>query len=328
MKVKILFLSLVFLLSGCNKSSPPEPVSRTDFALGTFVSARVHGENAESALDEVFARLFEIEQLASAKNPDSELFYVNQNAYEREVTVSEELFYLLETGLFYSSLTDGAFDITLGSIVELWGIGTENVAVPDAEELAEALENSGFRYLVLNENELSVRFWKEGLRIDLGALAKGYAADEMKRILLENGVTNAILDLGGDIITISDNDGKGWRIGIADPRNLGEICAIVRVSDKAVVTSGDYERFFVQDGVDYHHIFDSATGFPADSGIISVTVIAESAMLADALSTAFFVMGVERAIEFARTMPEIGYILIDRDMNIYNSENIEIEIIR
>jgi len=320
MKVKFFILILVLTLSGCDYSQAS--VKRTEFALGTYITVRIDGmstRQAEYALKLAFNRLYEIEALASAKNPNSALAVVNENAFETYVHVSEELFFLLKTGLYYSELTDGAFDITLGTIVELWGINTENARVPTQEELAEALENSGFEHLVLNEDVNSVRFLKEGLKIDLGALAKGYAADEMKRVLVENGVENAVLDLGGDIITIGDKNGAGWLVGLEHPRNFGEICAKLRVSGLAIVTSGDYQRNFTHDGKLYHHIFDSRTGFPADSGIVSATVIAESAMIADALSTALFVTG--------EALPDIDFILIDSDMNFVYSENLNFELV-
>jgi thiamine biosynthesis lipoprotein len=323
MKVKILVLILALTFSGCGWTASSAPVERTEFALGTYVSACITGTsggNAEAALDAAFARLYEIELIASAKNPDSELFYINRSAYGRDIVASEELFFLLEIGLFYSAFTGGAFDIALGSIVELWGIGTENASVPHEDEIAQAVMNSGFENIILNDEARTVRFLREGLRIDLGAIAKGYAADEMVRVLRENGVTNVVLDLGGDIITIGDNDGKGWLIGIAHPRIPNEISAIVTVSNTAVVTSGGYERFFEHDGAHYHHIFDRNTGYPADSGIISATVITDSAMLADVLSTAHFVTGAP--------LFEMNYIAIDAEMNIVYSENIEIEIIR
>ncbi|MCL2696602.1 MAG: FAD:protein FMN transferase [Oscillospiraceae bacterium] len=345
MRLKIVILTVILFLgglSGCGilngSNETPASLSRTNFALGTFVTVSTPDTSAmaAAAFDRAFERLSEIEMIASAKNADSELFYVNQNAFKNDIAVSEELFFLLETGLYYSSLTNGAFDITLGSVVELWGIGTNAEFVrgkPDEPEISAAIENSGYEHLVLNENDRSVRFLREGLRIDLGALAKGYAADEMKRILVENGVTSAILDLGGDIHTIGNKNGAGWRIGITDPRSPGESCMVVRVFDKAVVTSGDYERFLIHEGVRYHHIFDARTGMPADSGIISATAIAESAMLADTLSTALFVMGAERAIEFMRiieiapTRLEIDYVLIDSDMNFYYSEGFYPELI-
>jgi thiamine biosynthesis lipoprotein len=319
MRVKYFLLIACLLLFGSCADSPQAPTERTDFALGTFVSVRIYGDFDESALDSAFLRLHEVEAVASAKNPTSELFYVNQNAYEREIIVSEELFFLLETGLYYSALTDGAFDITLGAIVELWGIGTDFARVPEADEIAEAVENSGFEHLVLNESERTVRFLREGLRIDLGAFAKGYAADEMRCVLLENGVTSAILDLGGDIIIIGDNAGKNRRIGIADPQNPAAIRAILQASDMAVMTSGDYERFFEHENTRYHHIFDRRTGFPADSGIISATVIANCPMRADALSTALFVTG--------EPLPDADYILIDNNGNINYTGSLEIEII-
>jgi thiamine biosynthesis lipoprotein len=326
MKVKYLVLALAVILCGCGENNAASPVQRTEFALGTYVSVRIAGMGsgeAEPALDAAFERLHEIELIASAKNTDSELFYVNENAYGRDVAVSEELFFLLETGLYYSALNGGAFDITLGAIVELWGIGADaEPSVPADADIRTAVENSGFEHLILNPEARTVRFLREHLRLDLGAFAKGYAADEMARVLRENGVTDAVLDLGGDIITIGDNEGKGWRIGIADPRNPAQIRAIVTVSDTAVVTSGDYERYFMHENTRCHHIFDRNTGYPADSGVVSTTVITDSAMLADVFSTALFVEGVTEIPHFV-----MNYIFIDSDMNLYYSESIEIEII-
>jgi len=313
--------ALLLLFSSCGEVSPPS-VTRTEFALGTIITVRVDGlseSEADAAIDAAFERLGEIEAVASAKDPHSELSYINANAYESDVLLSAELFYLLKEGLYYSELTGGAFDITLGAIVELWGIGSENARVPDADEIAWAVESSGFEHLVLNEDERTVRFLKEGLWLDLGALAKGYAGDEMKRILRENGVKNAIIDLGGDIITIGDNGGKGWVIGLTDPLNTGEICAKLRIYDLTIVTSGNYERYFTHEGKRYHHIFDRRTGYPADSEVISATTVGVSAMMADALSTALFVKG--------EPIPGDVYILIDKDMNFTYSEDLNLEII-
>ncbi|MCL2108929.1 MAG: FAD:protein FMN transferase, partial [Oscillospiraceae bacterium] len=213
----------------------------------------------------------------------------------------------------------------------LWGIGGENPRVPQADELAEAVENSGFEWLLLDENALTVRFLKP-LKLDLGAIAKGYAADEMKRVLLENGVTNAILDLGGDIITIGSNKNRGWRVGLSDPfdPDPAKTCAIVTIADQTIVTSGNYERYFIHENTHYHHIFNRTTGFPAESGLVSATVIADNSATADILSTAFFVMGTEKAAKFAEKFSsefaEIAYIFIDSDMNFTYSEGLELEL--
>ena len=323
----LLFFCLILLIfAGCNAGLS---VTRTEInLLGTFVTVRIDGmseKSADRALDAAFKRLNEIEQIASAKKADSELSYVNNNAYEQSVTVSEELFFLLENGLYYSRLTNGGFDITLGSIVELWGIGTNNARVPDLSEIAEAVENSGFEFLLLDKAELSVRFLKPGLKIDLGAIAKGYAADEMKRVLIEHNVKNALLNLGGDIITIGDNNGKGWLIGLSDPFNpdTGKYCARLRIFNQTIVTSGNYERYFIHENTRYHHIFDRNTGFPAENRLVSATIISDVSMSADALSTALFVNPA-----LISEFPEIKYILIDSDMNFTYSEGLELEIFK
>ena len=334
MKNKMFFLMALILLTcfvccGCNNS---KYVTRTEYALGTIVSVKVRGLNeniANAAIDKAFERLFDIERLSSAKRPESELSYVNQNAFERDVVISDELFFLVKSGLFYSELTNGSFDITLGGVVELWGIGTDNARVPSSEEIEIALGDCGFEYLVMDKETNTVRFLKSGLKIDLGGIAKGYAADEMKRVLLESGVKTALLDLGGNIMVIGDNSGSPWTIGVTDPLEPGNICAMLRITDKTVVTSGNYERYFTYEGKNYHHIFDRNTGFPAESGLISATVIADNSMDADALSTAFFVMGAEKAAALANSaLTGTDYILIDRNMNFTHSENIELEIIK
>jgi len=351
MKIKhfLSFIVIILLFNSCSANYPHNlhTTTRTEYALGTIVTVKVmqaDETSANHALDKAFERLSEIERVASAKMPESELFYVNQNAFLSDITVSEELFSLLKSGLFYSELTGGAFDITLGSLIELWNIGNsadiimaipeytrDANSIPAADEIAEALENSGFEELVLNEENRSVRFLKQGLKLDLGAIAKGYAANEMKRVLHENNIKSALLDLGGDIAFFGNSDenqGNPWVIGLTDPLNPAEICAKLRVSETSVVTSGDYERYFTYEGKNYHHIFDRNTGYPAGSGIISATVITENSMTADALSTAFFVMGAEKATEIAANIPEIGYILIDEDMNFVHSEGLDIEIIK
>ncbi|MCL2020452.1 MAG: FAD:protein FMN transferase [Oscillospiraceae bacterium] len=326
MKNKFLFYAAVFallLLSGCGGTQVY--AERTVFALGTDVSVRVYDmreKEANLVIEKALARLYEIEATASAKMSESELYYVNQNAYEGDVFISDELFFLLKEGLFYSELTGGAFDIALGGVIELWEAGIERgQGIPSDDEIAAALENSGFEYLVLNENEQTVRFLKSGLKINLGAFAKGYAADEMKRVLLQNGTKNAVLNLGGDIITIGDKDGGGWLIGLADPLEAGEICAKLRIFDQAVVTSGNYERYFIYENKRYHHIIDRKTGYPSESGAISATIITESAMTADALSTALFVGGGD----LIEILSDVGYILIEEDMRFTFSEDINIE---
>lgn len=327
MKILLIFLLVfVIFLSGCGGNNT---VTRTEFALGTFVSVRIDGMSekaANAALDAAFERLYEIEQIACAKNPNSNLSYLNQVGFPgRDVGIYRELFYLLKSGLYYSELTNGAFDITLGAIIELWGIGTENARVPTDEEIARAVENSGFENLELVKSKRAAHFLNHRLRIDLGAIAKGYAADEMKRVLLEHGVENALLNLGGDIITIGDNGGRGWLIGLADPLSddPNKYCATLRIFDQTIVTSGNYERYFMHEDKRYHHIFDRNTGFPAESGVVSATVIADSSMLADAISTALFVNPA-----LIDKFPDISYILIDSDMNFTYSEGLELEIVQ
>lgn len=277
---------------------------KTEEILGTIISCKVIGENGDKGLEKAFERVREIESIMSAKLDNSELTKVNQMAAKQPITISEELYKVVETALYYAEISNGAFDPTIGRLVDLWGIGTEQAGIPDKEELEPYINRKNYKNVKLDKKESTIFFEKEEIKLDLGGIAKGYAGDEMKRILIEEfQIKSGILSLGGNVVAIGKKtDGALWNVGIANPFETSEVFASLQIVDKAVVTSGNYERFFLKDQVRYHHILDPDTGYPAENGFVSTTIYGENSMDADALSTAAYIMGKEKAVELIETL--------------------------
>lgn len=271
-------------------------------ALGTVNTVLVEdGENCD-ALRPAIARVREIENRMSAFLPESDLGRLAKNAGKEPMQVHPDTYALLRKAKRYSELSDGAFEPTIRPLTELWGIGKKACFVPSEEEIGEAMKLVGWRSLRLGENNTA---WLErpGQAVDLGGIAKGYAADEVKRILLENGVSSAMINLGGNISVLGSRpDGCPWRIGIQNPLAVrGQYLGTIELRDRTVVTSGVYERCFWRDGVRYHHILDPRTGKPVRNGLMSVTAVCGSSADADALTTALFVLGPEDGVKLLQS---------------------------
>lgn len=217
---------------------------------------------------------------------DSEISQINENAGIRPVKVSADTFYVIQQAVHFSDVEKGYFDITVGPIVKLWNIGTDKARIPSPEEIKAKLPLVNYKDIILDEKNRTIMLKNKGMSIDLGGIAKGYAADKVAQVLKKEGVKHAIINLGGDVIAIGTKPAGGnWRIGIQTPfKPRGEYLGIIEVSNKAVVTSGVYERYFEKDGKLYHHILNPFTGYPADSHLYSVTIIAETSIAGDALS--------------------------------------------
>ncbi|HPE36068.1 MAG TPA: FAD:protein FMN transferase [Spirochaetales bacterium] len=311
----------LFLLS-C--SSAPSTAERTELALGTVCSVRVLDGASEKALDDAFARLAAIEAEMSANDPGTLVDQVNQAAGGQAVAVPDDLRYVTRKALEYAALSDGAFDPTIGPLVKLWGIGTEDERVPSADEVSVALAMVDRWLLELDDQAGTLRLAKPGMRLDLGAIAKGYAADEAGRILAEQGVTAAVIDLGGNVKVVGRKpDGSPWKIGVQNPfDDRGAYIGIVTVTgDRTVVTSGVYERYFLgDDGTHYHHILDTRTGYPVRNGLASVTIIASSSIDADGLSTTLFALGLDKGLALANSLDWMEAVFIDEDKRVYLSD--------
>ena len=287
-----LFVVIIFSLGGCYESEP----SRSEFVLNTVCTITLYDGGKPAVYREIFARLREIEDRMSVYSIGGDVNEINKSAGIKAVKVNGDVFEVIKTALRYAKLSDGAFDPTVEPLVSLWGIAGENPRVPAGEEIEEALALVNWRDIELNEENGTVFLKRSGMALDLGAIAKGYAADEAARIIRKAGVKRAIIDLGGNILTVGEKkDRSPWKIGIQDPLDSrGVYIGIVEVGEKTVVTSGVYERFFVADGIQYHHIFSPKDGCPVRNGLLSVSIIADASIDGDALSTSAFVLGYDR----------------------------------
>ena len=296
--------------------------------MGSRYDLYVVTKNADSGnyyIDMAAGEISRIEKLISSWDSHSETSKINRNAGIRAVEVSEELFQLIQRALTISKLTDGAFDITYASMDKIWKFDGSMRAMPSPEEVQKAVSRVGYKNIVLNEEKRSVFLPVKGMKIGFGAIGKGYSADQAKNLLISKGVKAGIINASGDMTTWGHQpDGKEWTIAITNPLYKEEVFAVLPVSDKAVVTSGDYEKFVEFDNTKYSHIIDPRSGYPA-KGIISVSIIAPSAELADALATSVFVMGTETGIDRINQLPDVECIIIDEKGKIYTSKHINID---
>ncbi|MDI3480916.1 MAG: FAD:protein transferase [Tepidanaerobacteraceae bacterium] len=315
---------LTSLLISCGTTKTQNPVTKTNFMLDTIIRITAYGDNASEAIDRVFDRINDIQKKMTASGDDSEVIEINRKAGKDFQKVSPDTFYVIKKGIYYSESSRGRFDITIGPLVKLWGIGTDKARVPSPEEIKSALRHVNYKNVVVNENENSVMLSKPGMALDLGAIAKGYAADEAARILKASGIKSAVVDLGGNIYVIGRKpDDSPWKIGIQNPfEPRGNTFATVDVTDKTLVTSGVYERYFIKNGKRYHHILDTSTGYPVDNGLVSVTIISDSSIDADALSTAVFALGLKDGMKYVEKMPDVEAAFVTGDRWIYTSSGI------
>ncbi len=284
---------------------------RTDYALNTVITIQAAGKNVESAVSEAIRAIKDIDSALNAHSEQSEIYALNHTPFGKWAHVSEETFSLIEKSVEISKKTKGAFDITIKPIADLWNINSETPKIPEDYEIEEVLLKVGYENIELDKKNSKVRFKKAGMEIDLGAIAKGYAADKAAQILRENGIKSALLDLGGNVYAIGKKPGGGkWKIGIQEPfEPRGTYFAKKDLKDCSAVTSGAYERYFEENGKIYHHVLDPKTGRPCESDIKSATVLCPKSYLADALSTAAFVLGKDGAKEIAETFDNVSIIV-------------------
>lgn len=319
--VLLLLLSML-VVGGCGEKASG-PASRTVFAMDTVMDLQPAGDNGKKACDLAEARIYELESRFSVTDDESDIYAVN-HADGAAVSVSDDTLQLLSAALDYCRMTDGALDVSIYPVLREWGFTTESYQVPDEETIAALLENVDYTRVQVDEKHKTVTL-PSGMEIDLGSVAKGYTGDQVIQIFREAGVTSGIISLGGNVQVLgTKEDGSPWRIGIQDPNGDGFV-GVVEVVDKAVVTSGGYERYFEENGETYWHILDPKTGKPARKGVVSATIVGESGTMCDALSTALFVMGAEDAAAFWRANPDAGfeYILVLDDGSLVLSEGLE-----
>lgn len=265
---------------------------------------------AREAIRDAMAEMKRIDDQLSHVQPGNQLSNLNRDGSNMNVSVSKELFDILCHAVELSKASDGAFDVTISPVLGLWEFDTGG-HLPRQNELDAMVQKVGFEYLLMDNNARSVGYSLPEMRIDLGAIAKGWAVDRAMEKIVARGVRNAIVDAGGDLRVAGTRPGKSsWRIGVQHPREAGTLLASFDLSDTAIATSGDYERFFTIDGVRYHHILDPASGQPA-RGCQSVTVLAATAAEADACATAAFVLGPEKGLAFLRGRNGVRGLIVD-----------------
>jgi len=286
-------------------------LSRDEAIMGTAIRVELWSEDrsaGEAAIDAVMAEMHRIDRAMSPYKTESELSRINREAAARAVPVSAEMFGLLERSVEFSKLSGGAFDITYASAGHLYDY--RHGIKPNEQMLAQAVAAVGYQHLVFDRNARTVRFARDGVRIDLGGFAKGHAVDQGAQILKCRGVKHAIVTAGGDSHILGDRHGRPWTIAIRDPRSAGQVVAVLPLEDVAISTSGDYERFFEQDGVRFHHVIDPKTGRSA-CAMRSVTILAADGLTTEGLSKSVFVMGLERGMQLVEAMPGVDAVVID-----------------
>lgn len=290
--------------------------------MGTEVSVYLWSDDPKAgqrALEEVFQEAARIDRLMSTYRDKSEISKINREAAARATIASPELFTLLGRALRISALTDGAFDITYDSVGQHFDFRARQR--PNEATIESEVANIDYRLVELNEATMTVHFRQEGVRINLGGIAKGYVVERGVAILEAHGIKHAAVTAGGDTRLLGDRRGRPFMVGIRDPRKDSEVAISVPLVNEAISTSGDYERYFDEDGVRYHHIIQPATGEPA-GGVHSATVFGPDAVITDALSTSVFVMGVDRGLTLISTLPDYESIVIDDEGRVFYSDGL------
>lgn len=320
---EVCFVCLAFVSCGIKSDV------RSFEAMNTFMTVRSFGKNSVAANSLIQNRMESYERMLSVTNDGSLLFRLNENP-EEGIVVDGEIFKLVDFALCMAEKTSGALNPVLYPVTKAWGFTSEKYRVPEEKEISALLEVVDYRKVnvsVTSDSEINDGFrirMDKGMMMDLGAVAKGFAGDRAVEILSENGITSALLDLGGNIQALGGKpDGTPWSVGIKNPWGGEPVCGI-RIKDCAVVTSGGYERFFTDEkGKRYIHIFDSRTGYPVENDIASVSVISSSGLYADSLSTSLFVMGFEKAVSFWKSSGDFDFVIIKNSKEIFYTEGLK-----
>lgn len=313
----LLFFTIIVL--GCGKMAifKNENISKSTFLLNTYISITLYSDN-EALANQCIDECRKYEKIFSRTDPDSELYALNE---KDSMEVSPELLEVLTEALNYCKLSDGAFDITMGGVSDLYSFTSDNPKVPTDSELIEALSHTGYETIKIEGNTVTLEDPKT--IVDLGAIAKGYIADKLAEFILLNGEESALIDLGGNIMCVgSKPDGSDFKIGLQYPfEETTKSIGTVNVSDRSVVTSGIYERCFESDGVFYHHILNPKTGKPYDNELLAVSIISGSSTEADALSTTTFALGLEKGLDLINSISGAEAIFVDKNYKLHYSDN-------
>ena len=333
-KKLIIFTLVCLTLTSCNSKTTDttndtsenptanndEPQSRDVFAMDTYMTLTAYGNNADEALNEAEAEIERLDALLSTGDENSEIYALNQNGTG---TISEDTEILLDESEKLYTDTDGVFDITIYPVMDAWGFTTQNYRIPSEEELKGLLENVNASKIQYDKASKKVAL-PAGVKIDFGGIAKGYTSSRIMGIYKKCGVTSGMVSLGGNVQLLGAKpDGSFWRVAVQSPDDTNDYLGVLEAEDKAVITSGGYERYFEENGKIYHHIIDPATGYPAENGLKSVTIVSDDGTLADGLSTSLFIMGKDKACDFWKEHSDkFDMILMTDDNELYVSEGI------
>lgn len=326
-KFCILVLTL-FNIFGCSiNNSKNEDVSKLNyinketFLLDTIVDIKIYDKKDPEIIDEAIEYIKNFEKKFSSYDNESEIYKLNHNNSE-PLKVSHDVIDCINKSLYYSELTNGTFDISIGSVSLLWDFSSHDKNIPNDYLIKENLKFINYKDIIINDETVLLKNKK--MALDLGAIAKGYIADKLKEFLISKGVKSAIINLGGNVLTIGQKNNEDFKIGIQDPnKERNQIIATVNVNNKSVVTSGIYERYINVDGKKYHHILDPKTGYPVDNDILQTTIISDSSTDGDALSTSTFLLGKEKGMHLINSLDNIEACFYLKDGSIIKSKNFD-----
>lgn len=316
---------IVILATGCTPKNSNQYISDNTFLLDTIVNVKIYDYEDEEIFKEVFEDIKDLEDLLSVHREGSDPYNINQKAGKEWVDISKETLEVLTTSQKIADLSNGYFDVTIGPLVSLWAIKPPEGHVPTPSELKDTLALTNYKKLRIDTKNSKAFLEEENMAINLGAIAKGYIADQVKENLVDKGITSGIINLGGNVVILgSKPDGSDFKVGIQNPGSeRDDYLGTVEISDKAVVSSGTYERYFEYEGKRYHHILNPYTGFPQENSLIGVTVIADDSTYADAMSTTLFLLGLEDGLSLAEGMNKIQAIFVTKDKKVYVSSGLK-----
>ena len=292
------------------------------FQLDTEITISIYDvkETESKTFDAIFDKIDYYEKMISKTIATSEVSQINEQAGIAPVAVSDEIIEMLDIAIGYAEASGGLFDVTIGPVIELWGIGTDHAAVPSETDLKANMAKVNYKNLEINRENKTVYLKEKGMLLDLGAIAKGYIADQVKKLMLESGIKSGIISLGGNILTIGEKpNGNAWSIGVRNPEieeSINEL-GILTLKDVSIVSSGVYERYFAVDNQRYHHIINPFTGYPEQNDIMSITIVSDKSVDGDSLSTTAFLMGLEKGYAYIESLDGIGAVITMKDKSVY-----------
>jgi len=299
--------------------------SKEIYVLGTIIQLKANGRKAKDAIEEAVKKLYQIDDMMSAFKKESDISKINSNAGIMATKINNETYEVIKKAVYYAQMSQGAFEPTIRPLVELYGFNSENPKIPSEQNVREILKLINYQDVLLDDKEKTVILRNRNQRLDLGAIAKGYAADVIRDIFIKKNIKSAIIDLGGNIYALGKKaQDKLWNIGIQDPlSSTGKFVGIISVEDKSIVTSGDYERYFLVGGKRYHHIINPLTGYPCDNEIVSATIISDNSIDGDGLTTCGFVLGLEEGMRLIEKIKGVDAIFITKDKKVYLTRGIK-----